>query len=138
MLRQYETTFIIDAYLSNEQIEEKIQIYIKLIEENEGKILNIDRWGKRRLAYEIARKQYGYYVYIRFEAPGTIIQIIERDYKLDDDIIRYLTVLVPKTAIKEEIRLQNLKDKSEEANEGDDDTASEDTDDESSDEDVAS
>ncbi len=115
MLRQYETTFVIDAYLSNEQIEEKIQTYSKLIEENEGKIINIDRWGKRRLAYEIAKKQYGYYVYVRFEAPGTIVQIIERDYKLDDDIIRYLTVLVPKAAIKEEVRLQNQKDEAEKA-----------------------
>ena len=115
MLRQYETTFIIDAYLSNEQIEEKIQHYTKLIEENEGKIINVDRWGKRRLAYEIAKKQYGYYVYIRFEAPGTIVEIIERDYKLDDEIIRYLTVLVPKAAQKEESRLQNLKEKSQDS-----------------------
>lgn len=108
MHRQYEITFIVDAYLTNEQIEEKIQNYTQSIENAEGKIIRLERWGKRRLAYEIAKKQYGFYVYVRLEAPGTIVQIIEREFKLDDDILRYLTIQLTPAALKEEARQANI------------------------------
>ena len=52
------------------------------------------------MAYEIDKKQYGYYIYIRFEVDGTFIKELEREFKLDDSILRYLTVLVPKVVIK--------------------------------------
>jgi len=52
--RSYETTFIADAHLSNEQIETVISKFTKIITNNGGEIKFIDRWGKRRLAYEIA------------------------------------------------------------------------------------
>jgi small subunit ribosomal protein S6 len=109
LLRQYETTFVVDAHLSNEQIESTIDKFTKFIEKNGVKIKNVDRWGKRRLAYEINKKQYGYYVYVRFEAEGTFIKTLERHYKLDEAILRYLTVLVPTVLLKEEERREKVK-----------------------------
>ena len=106
---QYETTLVIDAHLSNEQIESAVEKYTKIIEENSGVVKLIDRWGKRRLAYEIKKKQYGFYVYIRFEAPGTVIKLMERQIKLDDAIIRHLTVIVPKVVLNNE-NLQPVQD----------------------------
>jgi small subunit ribosomal protein S6 len=102
MVKQYETTFILDAHLPNEQIETSVEKYVQLIDKNGGKIKLIERWGKRRLAYEIKKKQYVFYVYIRFESEGKLIQEMERVYKLDDSVIRYLTVLVSKQALQEE------------------------------------
>jgi len=102
MLRDYETTIVVDAHLPGEQVDTTITKYTKLIEDQKGKVKFIDRWGKRRLAYEIAKKQYGYYVYIRFEADGSFIKELEREYKLDDSVIRYLTVLIPKVVLKKE------------------------------------
>ena len=102
MKRQYETTIVIDAHLSGEQVDTTISKYSKFIEDNKGKIKLIDRWGKRRLAYEIAKKQYGYYVYLRFEADGSFIKELEKEFKLDDTILRFLTVLVPMIVQKEE------------------------------------
>jgi len=102
MTKQFETTFIIDSYLSDQEIESSITKYTKFIEKNGGAVKNVDRWGKRRLAYEIKKKQYGYYVYVRFEMDGSIIKELEREYKLDDAIIRYLTVLVPKVVVSQE------------------------------------
>ena len=102
MLREYETTIVVDAHLPGEQVDATITTYTKLIEDQKGKVKFIDRWGKRRLAYEIAKKQYGYYVYIRFELEGAFIKDLEREYKLDDSIIRYLTVLIPKVVLKKE------------------------------------
>jgi small subunit ribosomal protein S6 len=103
MIREYETTFIVDSLLPEEQINATIDKIKDFIEKNGGKIGQIDRWGKRRLAYEIAKKQYGYYVYIRFQYEGDLIKELEREYKLDDSIIRYLTVLIPKIVLKKEV-----------------------------------
>jgi small subunit ribosomal protein S6 len=103
MVKQYETTFIINVHLQSEQIDATIEKFKKFIENNGGKVKFIDRWGKHRLAYEIAKNQYGYYVYIRFEGEGSWVNDLEREFKLDDSIIRYLTVLVPKVVLREEI-----------------------------------
>lgn len=103
-MQQYESTFIVDAHLSDDAVEKTIEKFKKVIEDGGATVHNIDRWGKRRLAYEIGRKQYGYYVYVRFEGEGTFIQELERVYKLDDAILRYLTVVVPVVALKQEKR----------------------------------
>ena len=55
--------------------------------ENKGIIKNVDRWGKRRLAYEINKKQYGYYVYFRFDVESDNLIELERECKLDNSII---------------------------------------------------
>lgn len=107
MNKPYETTFIVDAHLSNEQIESTINKYSKFIADNGGSIILTDRWGKRRLAFEISKKQYGYYVYVRFDAEGGLIQTLEREYKLDDTIIRYLTLRVPKAIVAKESELKS-------------------------------
>ena len=106
MKKPYETTFIVDAHLSNEQIESAINKYTKFIGDKGGSIKLTDRWGKRRLAYEISKKQYGYYVNLRFDADGDLVQTLEREYKLDDAIIRYLTLRVPKAVVKKEAELK--------------------------------
>ena len=119
MLRQYETTIAIDAHLPGDKVDAVIEKYSKFIEKNKGKVTLIDRWGKRRLAYEIAKKQYGYYVYLRFEADATFIKELEREFKLDDAVLRYLTILIPKIMIKEEERRKSrsLKKRTEESRE---------------------
>ena len=102
MVRQYESIFIVDSHLPNEQIEACIVKHTQLIEKSGGKIKLIDRWGKKRLAFEIAKKQYGFYVYVRFEGEGKLCQELNRSFKLDDVVIRFLTVTVPKAALKAE------------------------------------
>ncbi len=104
MIRQYETIFIVNVQLEDEQINKTIEKYTKFIDNHDGKVKSVDRWGKHRLAYEIAKKQYGYYVYVRFEAQGSTIHELEREFKLDDSILRYLTVLLPKSAIEKEMK----------------------------------
>ena len=111
-MRQYESTFVLDAHLPTETTDATIDKITKYIESNGGKIKLVDRWGKRRLAYEISKKQYGYYAYFRFEADGTFNKEFEREFKLDETVLRYLTVIVPKIALKEEARLaKRQKDK---------------------------
>ena len=131
MLREYETTFIVDAHLPVAQIDGVIEKVTKHIENNGGEVKFIDRWGKRRLAYEIDKKQYGYYVYMRFAAKGSFIKEFEREFKLDDSVLRFLTVLVPKVVLKEEMQREskrqavNLDEASENDEASESDAASE-------------
>ena len=96
-MRTYQTVIIIDSLLKVEEIDAIIEKVLRIINNNGGKVIEVDRWEKKRLAYEIKKRQYGYYVEIIFEASGDLVRILERDYRLDENILRYLTVtLVPK------------------------------------------
>lgn len=90
-MRTYSTVIIIDSLLKSEEIDNTIEKIERTIKNNGGEILEVNRWGKRRLAYEIKKRQYGYYVDITFKGKGNIVKVIEREYKLDENILRYLT-----------------------------------------------
>lgn len=109
-MRQYETTFIIDTHLPDEAIEKTIEKYKNFISNSSGLVNNIDRWGKRRLAYAIKRKQYGYYVCLRFEAEGSFIEKLGKEFKHDDTILRHLTLLIPKALLQEEAKQKARKE----------------------------
>lgn len=120
MSKAYETIIILNAHLSQEQLDANIEKFLHVINKHDGEIKLVDRWGKRRLAYEIAKKQYGYYVYIRFNAPEITIQALEREFKLDESVIRHLTVVIPKVVLKDEVIVPIAKDTDDPALESDD------------------
>ena len=95
-MRKYETIFVIDSLLKTEEIENIITKYEKFISANGGKIDVVERWGKKRLAYEIKKRQYGYYVYIRLDGPPTMIKQLDREYRLNESLLRYKTFKLDK------------------------------------------
>ncbi|NOZ60650.1 MAG: 30S ribosomal protein S6 [Calditrichaeota bacterium] len=97
-MKAYESVIVIDSLLKSEEIEAIIEKVERIINNNGGQIVEIDRWGKKRLAYEIKKRQYGYYVEFIFQGPGNAIQVLEREYGLDENILRYLTVHLNKRA----------------------------------------
>ncbi|MBN1996541.1 30S ribosomal protein S6 [candidate division KSB1 bacterium] len=99
-MRKYETIFVIDSLLKSEEIENIISKYERFISANGGIIDVVEQWGKKRLAFEIKKRQYGYYVYIRFDGPPTMIKQLEREYRLNESLLRYKTLLMNKMAIK--------------------------------------
>lgn len=86
----YELTYIVNPVLDEEQTKEILSKYNSIIEENGGKIDEVDEWGVRELTYEIKGKNSGFYVNIYFEAPGEVIARLERAMKIDDNILRNL------------------------------------------------
>lgn len=112
-LMLYEITLVLDPQLEQKQIDEIVQKTESLILESKGEIVKIDAWGKRRLAYEINRKQYGFYVHLLFKISGDLIEKIERDFKLNESILRFLTVKLTKAAIKQMEKNQKFSEKSE-------------------------
>ena len=96
----YETIFILDSLLTPEEIDKTVERVSSLIESNKGKLLTVDKWGKRRLAYEIQKKQYGFYVAIEFESDGNMPQILLNEYNYNDNVLRYLTYRYTKSKLK--------------------------------------
>jgi small subunit ribosomal protein S6 len=97
--RVYETTYIITPELTTDDFVNIIEKFNRVLTDNKSEIINQEKWGFRKLAYEINRKQSGYYVYTEFKGPPEIVHILEREYSYDERIMRYLTVVEDKDAI---------------------------------------
>ena len=106
--RYYESYIIIDGNLEDTAIDEEITKYESFFRKNEIEINNLERMGRKRLAYQIKKKQNGFYVCFQITAPPQTISKLERTYKLDENILRYLTVYMsPKTIREKEDHLKN-------------------------------
>lgn len=101
LMALYETVFILDSLLPPDEIDKLIDRVKELLESNNCKEIIIDRWGKRRLAYEIQKKQYGYYVAIEFESDGKVPELLNNEYNYNDKVLRYLTYRFDRNKLKE-------------------------------------
>lgn len=91
-MRDYEAMFIIKPDLEDEAIDETITRFQGLVTGGGGTITNIDRWGKRRLAYEIAGYTEGVYVVMDFSGEAGVAKELERVFKITDEVIRHLVI----------------------------------------------
>lgn len=91
-MKAYEILYIIRPDLDEEATTVLVDRLSGLVATNGGDNLTVDRWGKRRLAYEIDDYKEGQYVLMNFEGEGRTSQEIERVMKISDDVIRFLTV----------------------------------------------
>ena len=107
MLKQYETVFILTPVLSENQIKEAVNSFKKIITNNGGEILHEEDWGLKKLAYPIQKKTTGYYHLFEFKAEGSMIEKLELEYRRDERIIRYITVLLDKYSIEYSERRRN-------------------------------
>ncbi|NUN70376.1 MAG: 30S ribosomal protein S6 [Bacteroidetes bacterium] len=96
----YESIIIINATLEDAQIEAEIEKIKDFITKNAGELRALEKWGRRRLAYAIKKKNNGFYVLYEFKAQGDLIAKLERQYLLNENIIRFLTVELNKKALK--------------------------------------
>ena len=91
-LRCYESVVVFTPELEDAQLQEQIEWVKGIIEKNGGTLLKVDNWGKRKLAYEIEKKKEGFYVLFLFWAPPDLVEELERNYRLNHNVIRYLSV----------------------------------------------
>lgn len=92
--RNYETTLIVNAALEDNDVEAVITKVTTYIESHGGEILEIEKWGRRRLAYPINKKFNGYYVHIVFNTNSSTIPVLERFLVLEDTVLRHLTLVL--------------------------------------------
>ena len=96
----YETTFLVNASMDDQQIEATIAKVQDTIEKNGGQIKALEKIGRKRLAYPIDKKNNGFYASIEFVAARTLIVQLERFYQLEENVLRSLTVVVDKNVLK--------------------------------------
>ncbi len=90
-MNKYESVIIINPSIEEEGIKNLINKFSSLIN-TEGKVESVDELGKRKLAYEVKKNKEGYYVVIHFEAKPTLIAELERNYRITDEIIKFIVV----------------------------------------------
>jgi small subunit ribosomal protein S6 len=88
----YETIYIIHPELNEDDVEEHIKRVENLVTRLGGEILKTERWGKKRLAYEVNKHRYGYYVLLRLQANASVLPELERHYRLTEGIIKSLVI----------------------------------------------
>ncbi len=91
MMQKYETIFVLDAALSEEETTVLQEKFTNLIAKA-GEVENVDVWGKRRLAYPINYKTEGYYVLVNFKAPVEFPRELDRVYGITEGVLRTIIV----------------------------------------------
>ena len=92
--REYETIFILRADTSNESIAQVNARLKGIVEGMGGKVLKLDNWGRRKLAYEIKKQLKGIYMYWQYLGTSGMVEEIERNLRMLDSVIRYYTVKI--------------------------------------------
>jgi len=91
LAKPYETVVVVDAMIPDESIASEFDAIAKLIE-TQGKLLKLDRWGKRKLAYTIRKRTHGEYAVFYYEAAEGLPAEIDKRFRINENILRWLTV----------------------------------------------
>ena len=105
-MNKYELVVLYDPDLEVD-ITKAETIVKKIVEDNKATITNSDQWGKRKLAYPIAKNEYAFYILYTIEAPTEAVKAIEAKLNITDEVIRYLIVKIDP---KEQAKMQKMKE----------------------------
>ncbi len=90
-MNKYESVVIINPNVDDEKLKKLEETFTDLINKD-GKLTKIDELGKRKLAYDIKKNKEGIYIALYFEANPTLIAELERNYRITDDIIKFIVI----------------------------------------------
>ena len=90
--REYELVFVVRPDVADEDLEVIKDRTTPIIEEREGKLLEIEDWGKRRLAYDVRKYSKGHYFLFRYLGGTDAVDEVERTFRIDDSILRFLHI----------------------------------------------
>ena len=105
-MRMYETIFIADPDLQDEVRKDLFEKFKNILVQEGGILANFDDWGNKKLAYEIAKKSRGHYVCMTYGGTGKLITELERNFRLDDKVLKYMTILLEKDVDPEALKQQ--------------------------------
>jgi small subunit ribosomal protein S6 len=94
-LDTYEVMLIVIPELDEEQVESTISRFRTIIERTGGEVLDLNQWGKRRLAYEIDHRSDGYYAVMHFTVGERTLAELKRILRVSDDVLRHMIVKLP-------------------------------------------
>ncbi len=91
-MRNYEAMYILKPNMEEEAIDAAVTRFEEVVKNSGGEVVKTDRWGKRRLAYELNGVTEGFYVLMTFKAPSGAAQELDRILKIQDDVVRQLVI----------------------------------------------
>ena len=114
-MRRYELTIITDGDITDDAQNSLLKKITGLIPDNKGFLVAKDDWGTKKLAYPIKKKDRGHYVFLDYCGTGVLVKEIERLLRIDDRVLKYMTILldddIDLERIKEEIKLKEAAEK---------------------------
>ena len=114
-MRRYESVIIVDPDLPEEGRDGLFQKLSDLIAQNSGFLVDIDTWGNRKLAYEIRKKPRGFYIRLDYCGIGALVDELERNLRIDDRFLKYMTVLLDREADVEALKAAKAQAEAEKA-----------------------
>jgi len=92
-VRRYETIYIMPADLPDADMNDAVEKFAKIVAGTKGTLVKLEKWGKKRLAYKIKKQGRGFYVFMDFAGVSETVRELERNLKIDDRILKYMTVV---------------------------------------------
>jgi small subunit ribosomal protein S6 len=90
--REYETIYILRSDVDGDSAE-KVQARVaEAVEREQGKLVKVEAWGRRKLAYPVGKQRKGVYVYVKYVGSGGLVAEVERNLKLQETVMKYMTV----------------------------------------------
>jgi small subunit ribosomal protein S6 len=98
-MKHYETVFILNPVLSDDQMKDTVEKFVKVLKKAKADVVNVEQWGLKKLAYPIQHKSTGFYNLVEFTAEPTVIDTLETEYRRDESVMRFLTTALDKHAV---------------------------------------
>ncbi len=99
-MSNYETVFILNPVLSEDQAKDAVEKFKKVLTKDKAEVINVEQWGLKKMAYPIQNKSTGFYNLIEFATENTgIINTLETEFRRDESVMRFLTTVLDKHAI---------------------------------------
>ena len=108
-MKTYETVFVLDPDLPEEETEKSVSKLEGVIESQKGKLLFTERWGKRKFAYRVKKKLKGNYFRTMYYGEGTVVTVLERNLRLMEEVFKFLTIKLSDTEIEVEDKREDVE-----------------------------
>lgn len=100
-MREYESVFVLNPSIEDSQVDAEVQKIREFLSSRQSEITEIQKWGRRKLAYEINKNKEGIYTLIRFNAEAEVPVELDRRYRLNENMLRFLTVVYERPPVGE-------------------------------------
>jgi len=116
-LKSYQSVLILKADLDDAQVDQVIEKITEFLSKNNGSLLKVDKWGKKRLGYRINKSRFGYYLNIYHTCESLKVSALESDYKLYDLILKFLVIKLSDKELEQEMKSDEIDNAVEETKE---------------------
>ena len=116
-MKSYQSVLILKADLDDAQVDQVIEKITEFLSKNNGSLLKVDKWGKKRLGYRIKKSRFGYYLNIYHTCESLKVSALEADYKLYDLILKFLVIKLSDKELEQEMKSDVIDNAFEETKE---------------------